>query len=116
MHRFYSGQQYTPHSWSKFKFQYSILVQIPAVHARMVMEQNNNHCFSGKTDADGQHQEFIEFKETARKVKPVTITCEASVQDINRQAINSSASSIIHPSSLYVGVNQEAICEAQCEL
>ena len=61
--------------------------------------------FSGKTDADGQHQVCIQFKETARKVKqPVTISCETSVQDINRQTINSSASFIIHPSNFYVGV------------
>uniref|UniRef100_A0A7S1KRW4 Alpha-2-macroglobulin domain-containing protein n=1 Tax=Percolomonas cosmopolitus TaxID=63605 RepID=A0A7S1KRW4_9EUKA len=61
--------------------------------------------FVGKSDSSGEHALCIQFDESQRTERvPVTIRAECMVQDVNRQALSSSTSFIVHPSSLYVGV------------
>lgn len=59
--------------------------------------------FNGRTDSAGKHQLHIDFV-SANPPRPYTITAEASVMDVNRQAWNASSSMLVHPSSLYVGI------------
>ncbi|EFC37264.1 predicted protein [Naegleria gruberi] len=61
--------------------------------------------FEGTTDVNGEHQVAIAFDESDRLVKtPVTISVEATVQDINRQTISSSTSFLVHPCKYYCGI------------
>jgi alpha-2-macroglobulin len=59
--------------------------------------------FNGRTDAAGKHRLHVDFV-SATPPRPYTITTEASVMDVNRQAWNASSSLLVHPSSLYVGI------------
>jgi uncharacterized protein YfaS (alpha-2-macroglobulin family) len=59
--------------------------------------------FTARTDSAGKHRLHIDFV-SATPPRPYTITGEASVMDVNRQAWNASSSMLVHPSSLYVGI------------
>ena len=59
--------------------------------------------FKGTTDASGKHILKIDF-ESVKPPRPYAVTANASVQDVNRQTWASSASLLVHPSSLYVGL------------
>lgn len=63
----------------------------------------SSEVFTGKTDAAGVHRLHIDF-ERANPPRPYTVTAEASVTDVNRQAWSSSTSLLVHPADLYVGV------------
>jgi uncharacterized protein YfaS (alpha-2-macroglobulin family) len=60
----------------------------------------NHH---GKTDAMGEHVLHMDFL-SIKPAMPMSVTANASVMDVNRQAWNASTSLIVHPSSVYVGV------------
>jgi uncharacterized protein YfaS (alpha-2-macroglobulin family) len=60
-----------------------------------------NH--TGKTDALGEHTLHMEFL-SAKPSMPFSVTANASVSDVNRQAWNASTTITVHPSTLYVGV------------
>ena len=62
---------------------------------------------SGKTDPLGQHHLGIHF-ESMNPPRPMTVSAEASVMDVNRQAWAASSSLLVHPASLYVGLKTEA--------
>ncbi len=55
------------------------------------------------TDASGRHVLRIDF-DRADPPRPATVTAEASVKDVNRQAWAATAHFLVHPSSLYVGL------------
>jgi hypothetical protein len=57
----------------------------------------------GKTDAVGKHVLHMDFL-SAKPARPMSVTANASVMDVNRQAWNASANLLVHPSTLYVGV------------
>ena len=59
--------------------------------------------FNGKTDAAGKHRLRIDFV-SVDPPRPTTVTAEASVTDVNRQAWNASTSMLVHPADLYVGI------------
>ena len=56
-----------------------------------------------KTDATGSHTLHFDFL-SAKPSVPMAVTAYATVTDVNRQQISASASLIVHPSSLYVGL------------
>lgn len=62
--------------------------------------------FAGKTDASGAHTVKIALAGVDVK-RPRVVSAEASVMDVNRQAWTASASFVVHPSSLYVGLRTE---------
>ncbi|MBL8190977.1 MAG: hypothetical protein JNK38_23365, partial [Acidobacteria bacterium] len=59
--------------------------------------------FAGRTDAAGKHNLRIDF-DSVSPIRATSITAQATVQDVNRQAIAGSTSFIVHPSELYVGI------------
>jgi hypothetical protein len=59
--------------------------------------------FTGKTDALGEHVLHMDFL-SAKPSMPFSVTANATVSDVNRQAWNATATITVHPSTLYVGV------------
>ncbi len=62
-----------------------------------------NEFFSGTTDAGGEHGLDITI-DTEGKPRPVRVTASATVTDVTRQSITGSASALVHPADLYVGI------------
>lgn len=62
--------------------------------------------FKGVTDAAGKHVLKIDF-DSVKPPRPYAITASAAVQDVNRQTWSSSASLLVHPSDLYVGIRTQ---------
>ncbi len=62
-----------------------------------------SYSHKGKTDALGEHVLHIDFL-SVKPTTPMTVTANATVMDVNRQAWNASSSLVVHPSSLYVGI------------
>lgn len=69
---------------------------------------DNVQLFKGVTDAAGKHVLRIDF-DSANPPLPSTVTAEASVTDVNRQAWTSSTTMLVHPSQLYVGLKSERL-------
>ncbi|MCE9579407.1 MAG: Ig-like domain-containing protein [Deltaproteobacteria bacterium] len=65
--------------------------------------QQKSWSLSGVTDATGAHVLHMDFL-SANPSVPMSVSAEASVMDVNRQAWSSSTALIVHPSSLYIGV------------
>ncbi|HKF54713.1 MAG TPA: alpha-2-macroglobulin family protein, partial [Blastocatellia bacterium] len=59
--------------------------------------------FSGETDSSGKHVLRIDF-DSVEPARAMSVHAEASVMDVNRQAWNSSATLLVHPADLYVGL------------
>src|SRR5262249_55276595 len=59
--------------------------------------------FAGHTDKAGAHHLRIDF-ESASPARPYTVTAEASVTDVNRQAWAARTQFLVHPADLYVGL------------
>ncbi|MBS1121038.1 MAG: hypothetical protein H6Q90_3266, partial [Deltaproteobacteria bacterium] len=58
---------------------------------------------ASKTDAIGEHTLHLDFL-SVNPAMPMSVTTSASVTDVNRQTWTASAISIVHPSSVYVGL------------
>lgn len=70
-------------------------------------EPSTPQTFSGRTDAAGEHYLRLDFEiqgNNAVQPRPFSINAEAAVMDVNRQTWSSSASLLVHPASLYVGL------------
>jgi alpha-2-macroglobulin len=63
--------------------------------------------FTGTTDAAGEHYLNLDFE--GGTTEPVSVTAQATVMDVNRQAWSSSTSLLVHPASLYVGLRSDKI-------
>ncbi|MEO8843521.1 MAG: DUF6049 family protein [Kofleriaceae bacterium] len=59
--------------------------------------------FQSKTDALGEQTLHMDYK-SVNPSMPMSVTANASVFDVNRQAWNASTTVIVHPSSYYVGL------------
>lgn len=57
----------------------------------------------GQTDAAGEHHLGVHFT-SMKPIRPYTVTAQATVTDVNRQAWSSSRSFLVHPASWYVGL------------
>lgn len=68
--------------------------------------EDNRKEILGRTDATGQHRIRIDF-DSVRPAMPSTVFAHASVEDVNRQSWHSSATLLVHPSKLYVGLKSE---------
>ena len=62
--------------------------------------------FTGKTDASGTHYLNFDFEKNSEP-GPVSISAQASVMDVNRQAWTGSTSLLVHPAALYIGLHSE---------
>lgn len=67
---------------------------------------DNDGGFTGRTDASGKHRLRIDF-DSVKPARPFAVKAEASVQDVNRQTWTDSASVLVHPANLYVGLKSE---------
>ena len=59
--------------------------------------------FTSRTDAAGLHGLAITI-DTEGKPRPVSVSAAATVTDVNRQPITGTATALVHPSELYVGL------------
>jgi uncharacterized protein YfaS (alpha-2-macroglobulin family) len=66
----------------------------------------NTEEFAGRTDPTGKHRLRIDF-DSVKPSRPSTVTAEASVTDVNRQTWTSTATMLVHPADLYVGLKSE---------
>lgn len=99
---------YSPPGWAGFSFQKKVPRYWWWIKPENTKIGRKRH-FNGKTDATGEHKLSINIQDNNDRPRktPVTITAQASVQDINRQTINGSTSFLVHPSSLYIGVRDK---------
>ena len=68
--------------------------------------QDNHKEITGRTDATGQHRIRIDF-DSVRPAMASTVFAQASVEDVNRQSWSSTATLLVHPAKLYVGLKSE---------
>ena len=59
--------------------------------------------WEAKTDGAGEHDLHFDFK-SIKPAAPYSVTANATIYDVNRQAQTASAALIVHPSTYYVGV------------
>jgi uncharacterized protein YfaS (alpha-2-macroglobulin family) len=59
--------------------------------------------FKGRSDSSGTHILKIDF-ESVNPPRPMSISAQATVQDVNRQAFSTSAGLLVHPANHYVGL------------
>jgi alpha-2-macroglobulin len=71
----------------------------PADEARIVE-------FEARTDAAGEHLLRMDFV-SAQPARAMSLAAEATVTDVNRQAWSARTSTVVHPSSLYVGLKAD---------
>ena len=71
-------------------------------------QQSQSSHFTGKTDATGHHTLDIDFL-SVKPPRPMQVTAEAAVTDVNRQRWAASASMLVHPADLYVGLKSDNI-------
>jgi hypothetical protein len=62
--------------------------------------------FLAKTNPNGIHNLRIDF-DSVNPAQPTSLNVQATVTDVNRQAISSSSTLLVHPSNLYVGLRSE---------
>ena len=91
--------QFTPPNRNDFTFG----KWIPWWIARNENQGIKVETFMARTDAAGKHTLRMDFV-SADPPQPSTVTAEASVTDVNRQAWTAQASMLVHPAALYVGV------------
>ncbi len=105
-----SPGQYSPPNWPNFTFgswtpwwSYQIDFYGPDYGSPNgpQMEQG----FSGVTDASGEHYLNLDF--SSGSLQPMSMTAQATVMDVNRQAWTGSTSLLVHPADLYVGLKTD---------
>jgi uncharacterized protein YfaS (alpha-2-macroglobulin family) len=69
-------------------------------------EDSNEKELTGRTDGGGKHRVRIDF-DSVKPARPSTVTAEASVEDVNRQAWTGTATMLVHPADLYVGLKSD---------
>ncbi len=66
----------------------------------------SSQVFEGQTDATGNHYLSMQFGGTG-ELRPQSVTAEAVVMDVNRQAWAGSTNLLVHPANLYVGLRSD---------
>jgi alpha-2-macroglobulin len=69
-------------------------------------DESTYQTFTGLTDATGTHYLRLDFP-AGGKPRPVSVTAEATVMDVNRQAWTGSTNLLVHPAELYVGLRSD---------
>ncbi len=94
---------YTPPNWDKFTF--GTWVPWWRTFDRFG-GQTTTQNFNSTTDGSGKHYLRMHFDRT-KPPRATRIQANATVQDVNRQAMTGSTSFLVHPASLYVGLRSE---------
>ena len=68
-------------------------------------ETNEEHL-TGRTDTAGKHRLRIDF-DSVKPARPATVAAEATITDVNRQTWTSTATVLVHPANLYVGLKSD---------
>lgn len=71
-------------------------------------DRGGSDTHSSTTDAAGAHRLGVHF-ESVRPVRPMLVTAEATVTDVNRQAMSATTTMLVHPSALYVGLKPDRL-------
>ncbi|WP_309717003.1 alpha-2-macroglobulin family protein [Armatimonas sp.] len=79
---------------------------------RGVRQANLTQNFSGVTDPMGVHRLHLDF-DGVKPAQPYSVSAQAVIQDVNRQALATSTSLLIHPSARYVGLRSKTTFVAQ---
>lgn len=72
---------------------------------------SQTQTFEAKTDASGTHYLGVDFKQQgdpAKDPQPQSVSAQATVMDVNRQAWSSTTSLLVHPADVYVGLRSES--------
>jgi alpha-2-macroglobulin len=70
-------------------------------------QDSNTAQFTGVTDGDGTHYLQVDvgsIDDPALAGLPVAVTAQATVTDVNRQALASTTTALVHPVDFYVGL------------
>ncbi|HKS27522.1 MAG TPA: Ig-like domain-containing protein [Pyrinomonadaceae bacterium] len=94
--------QYTPPNRSDFIFG----TWIPWWISRDEGGEETSQDFTSRTDAGGKHNLRIDF-DSVNPARPSSVVAQASVTDVNRQTWSSSATMLVHPADLYVGLKSD---------
>jgi alpha-2-macroglobulin len=70
--------------------------------------QSQPITYTGHTDAAGTHLLRLNF-DSVNPPQPTSVTAQATVLDVNRQAWTSQTTLLVHPSSVYVGLRGERV-------
>ena len=68
-------------------------------------EEPQSENYTGVTDSTGTH--FLRIDFSGETTRPTSVTAEATVMDLNRQAWTSGTSLLLHPADVYVGLRSE---------
>ncbi len=71
-----------------------------------IANDGTSETFTGLTDSTGTHYLKINF-EKSQNISPVSVSAQATVMDVNRQAWTSTTNLLVHPADLYVGLNSD---------
>jgi alpha-2-macroglobulin len=94
---------YTPPNWDKFTFG----TWIPWWQVNSGFDgQTKSQTFNSTSDSSGKHSLRIHF-DGIKPPRPMRVQANATVQDVNRQAMSSSTFLLVHPAALYVGLRSE---------
>jgi uncharacterized protein YfaS (alpha-2-macroglobulin family) len=93
-------------SWTPWWYSRGSLVESAYDFGGPVSSGGDVKTFTGVTDANGTHSLHLDFESPASP-SPITVTAEATVMDVNRQAWTGSTSLLVHPADLYVGLRSD---------
>jgi len=97
---------YSPPNWPDFSFGYWTPWWWWGYDGFGPQGGSQGESFSSFTDSTGTHYLRLDLDE-GESSRPVSITAEATVMDLNRQAWTSGTSLLVHPADLYVGMRSE---------
>jgi uncharacterized protein YfaS (alpha-2-macroglobulin family) len=109
-----SPAQYSPPGWDDFTFGTWVpwwgrgYASVSSIEFGQFGPRGPAETFTGRTDAAGVHRLQLDF-ESVDPPQPTSVTAEATVMDVNRQAWSSAAVLLVHPAELYVGLRTDRI-------
>lgn len=65
--------------------------------------ETREQSFKGRTNTEGKHTLKIDF-DGVNPPRPSSVVAQARVQDVNRQTLAGSATMLVHPADVYVGL------------
>ncbi|EFC37102.1 hypothetical protein NAEGRDRAFT_59848 [Naegleria gruberi] len=103
-----TSKNFTPEGWSNYIFQetdlrnnYKLDRLLNSVKSKTRLYSNIN----GTTDSNGDdHLSIILWDPEKLVTSPISVSCNANVQDINRQTQRTSSEVILHSCKYYIGV------------
>ena len=101
-----AATNYRPPGWDQFEFGFWEPWWRGVMGFEPSLGRQEVSVHSGVTDGSGQHHLRIEFSESDPP-RPQHVTAEGAVTDVNRQQWAASATTLVHPAELYVGLRTE---------